>query len=312
MGDRGIAFQRSSSYDVTKLFNPTASELKRRFSFNVPRVDVLDDDIDHRSDGDESDHLLVSDNEIASSSSKTKHHAENITSARTQQQSSSLALQRIGSYLSRRSNSIEGSTSPRQQLFRDIVNPHIQSLHSFQTSSGKNSPSIEETIHHHEIRNSSTFDSSNGSESEILEISCGDNDFSPTKTTAPKSHVPQHVFQSEQPSASFCIDLELEPHERAARNQNHHGRPIERLISEFSWNEWLHQATYVSTFGVIGTILRIYIERFFGLDCEMKSSNPVNDSFQQISSSVCITTTGSTMQTGGALFIDLPANMFGW
>ena len=68
------------------------------------------------------------------------------------------------------------------------------------------------------------------------------------------------------------------------------------------------QALYISAFGVFGSILRIYLGRFFGLDCQ----NAVSDDwFTRISDAICVTTNGKTDQTGGALFTDLPANMVG-
>jgi hypothetical protein len=36
-----------------------------------------------------------------------------------------------------------------------------------------------------------------------------------------------------------------------------------------------------------------------------------NDFFSIISSNICVTSSGKTEQTGGALFLDLPANMIG-
>jgi fluoride exporter len=68
------------------------------------------------------------------------------------------------------------------------------------------------------------------------------------------------------------------------------------------------QALYIAVFGVFGSILRIYLGRFFGLDCQ----NAVSDDwFTRISDAICVTTNGKTDQTGGALFTDLPSNMVG-
>jgi fluoride ion exporter CrcB/FEX len=72
--------------------------------------------------------------------------------------------------------------------------------------------------------------------------------------------------------------------------------------------EWGLQALYIAVFGVFGSILRIYLGRFFGLDCQ----NAVSDDwFTRISDAICVTTNGKTDQTGGALFTDLPSNMVG-
>ncbi|KAL7521186.1 hypothetical protein ACHAWX_005882 [Stephanocyclus meneghinianus] len=51
--------------------------------------------------------------------------------------------------------------------------------------------------------------------------------------------------------------------------------------------------------------------RFFGGDCDADAIAPVNDWMTPFSRHVCVTTSGRTDQYGGALFIDLPANMFG-
>jgi fluoride exporter len=88
---------------------------------------------------------------------------------------------------------------------------------------------------------------------------------------------------------------------------NHHQHHRCFCLSDDAYDLCL-QALYISAFGVLGSILRIYLARFFGLDCQ----NAVSDDwFTRISDAVCVTTNGKTDQTGGALFIDLPANMVG-
>jgi fluoride ion exporter CrcB/FEX len=74
------------------------------------------------------------------------------------------------------------------------------------------------------------------------------------------------------------------------------------------------QVIYNSVFAVFGTVVRIYMGRFFGLDCQTASVNGgagQGDWFAGISEHVCVTANGKTDQTGGALFTDLPANVFG-
>ncbi|KAL7543344.1 hypothetical protein ACHAXR_012661 [Thalassiosira sp. AJA248-18] len=52
--------------------------------------------------------------------------------------------------------------------------------------------------------------------------------------------------------------------------------------------------------------------RFFGGDCESNfEGDPINDWLWPVSHRICITASGRTEQYGGALFLDLPANMFG-
>lgn len=64
---------------------------------------------------------------------------------------------------------------------------------------------------------------------------------------------------------------------------------------------------YLSTFAIIGSSIRVYLGRIFGLDCEFPPEQ--KDYISKIAT--CITATGLTEQRGGALFIDLPANMVG-
>jgi hypothetical protein len=70
---------------------------------------------------------------------------------------------------------------------------------------------------------------------------------------------------------------------------------------------------YIAVFSFFGCILRNYMARFFGLDCEWRDGpEEVHDFLSPIFSQICITASGKTEQHGGALFIDLPANMLGW
>ena len=65
---------------------------------------------------------------------------------------------------------------------------------------------------------------------------------------------------------------------------------------------------YLSTFAVLGSITRVYVARFFGEDCE---DHNIEDFLTPLSSQICVTAGGASLQTGGALFRDLPANMIG-
>lgn len=64
----------------------------------------------------------------------------------------------------------------------------------------------------------------------------------------------------------------------------------------------------LSIFAVFGSTLRIYLARIFGLDCEFPP--PDNGNYLK-PISTCLTASGLSDQSGGALFIDLPANMIG-
>ena len=79
-----------------------------------------------------------------------------------------------------------------------------------------------------------------------------------------------------------------------------------------SWEEIATHVLYISTFAVIGTVLRSYIGRFFGLDCirDEQDDDSHTDFLTSLSKHICITSDGKT-QRGGAIFIDLPANMLG-
>lgn len=69
---------------------------------------------------------------------------------------------------------------------------------------------------------------------------------------------------------------------------------------------------YLSLFSVIGFTIRVFFGRFFGGDCSSyESGTIIDDSLWPVSHQVCITTDGRTAQYGGALFIDLPANIIG-
>jgi fluoride ion exporter CrcB/FEX len=65
---------------------------------------------------------------------------------------------------------------------------------------------------------------------------------------------------------------------------------------------------YISAAAILGACLRVYMDRFFGGDCE---DNSVDDFLTPVSSHICLTSSGRTLQTGGALFRDLPANILG-
>jgi hypothetical protein len=64
---------------------------------------------------------------------------------------------------------------------------------------------------------------------------------------------------------------------------------------------WIMHYQHFSMFAILGAVLRIYMGRFFGLDCESGDGD----------FDICVTASGKTAQTGGALFTDLPANMLG-
>jgi hypothetical protein len=79
-----------------------------------------------------------------------------------------------------------------------------------------------------------------------------------------------------------------------------------------SWEDVMTHIFYISTFSILGTVSRLYVGRLFGLDCIRQEQNDDthNDFLSPLLSHICITSDGKT-QRGGAIFIDLPANMLG-
>jgi fluoride ion exporter CrcB/FEX len=66
---------------------------------------------------------------------------------------------------------------------------------------------------------------------------------------------------------------------------------------------------YLYSFAILGTTLRLFLGRLFGSDCE--SPGEIEDFMSPLSEKICVTSGGTTLQHGGALFLDLPANMLG-
>lgn len=66
---------------------------------------------------------------------------------------------------------------------------------------------------------------------------------------------------------------------------------------------------YLYSFAILGTTLRLFVGRLFGSDCEFPGI--VEDFLTPLSQSICVTSSGKTLQHGGGLFTDLPSNMLG-
>lgn len=71
-------------------------------------------------------------------------------------------------------------------------------------------------------------------------------------------------------------------------------------------HDWAHRAFYLATFAIFGAVIRVYLGRFFGLDCEFPE-----DAVHDFPLRLCVTASGRSSQRGGAVFSDLPANMIG-
>jgi fluoride ion exporter CrcB/FEX len=84
--------------------------------------------------------------------------------------------------------------------------------------------------------------------------------------------------------------------------------PVVALCDDASIFQGARNIAYLSVFSVFGAVVRMYLERMFGLDCE-QGDNSVHDFLTPLSRRVCVTNSGKT--TGGSVFIDLPANALG-
>jgi fluoride ion exporter CrcB/FEX len=69
-------------------------------------------------------------------------------------------------------------------------------------------------------------------------------------------------------------------------------------------------ALYISSLALWGNVVRVYLGRLMGTDCEDGDLAP-DDFGTHFFQRVCITAGGMTTQTGGAVFRDLPANLLG-
>lgn len=69
---------------------------------------------------------------------------------------------------------------------------------------------------------------------------------------------------------------------------------------------YLESIFYISISAILGSIFRVYMSRIFS--CEYKN---VDDFLTAFTSNICVTNGGQSIQTGGALFIDFPSNVFG-
>mmetsp|Transcript_24123 Transcript_24123/g.37826 ORF Transcript_24123/g.37826 Transcript_24123/m.37826 type:complete len:412 (-) Transcript_24123:42-1277(-) len=122
-------------------------------------------------------------------------------------------------------------------------------------------------------------------------------------------------YQKEQDSNSN----ETKEMHKNFEEENPHPPAIEDVVNQQAQNvrndkasifcsDWIH-IIYLSIFSVIGVTFRSFIGRLFGGDCDPQSA--VKDWLYPLSHRICVTTNGRTEQYGGALFIDLPDNMFG-
>ena len=88
-------------------------------------------------------------------------------------------------------------------------------------------------------------------------------------------------------------------------------KPTQKIVVTRAYEvkeHYLESIFYVSISAILGSVFRVYMARIFGSDCQY---NNFNDFLTPLSSNICVTNDGQSEQTGGALFIDFPSNVFG-
>jgi len=76
--------------------------------------------------------------------------------------------------------------------------------------------------------------------------------------------------------------------------------------------ENLLSTLYISSFSFLGCVLRRFVARLLGSDCDFQDTEmAIADFLTPVSRHICVTASGQTSQHGGALFLDAPANMLG-
>lgn len=115
-------------------------------------------------------------------------------------------------------------------------------------------------------------------------------------------------------SSTLAAEGDIGSHDNAIDDDDDEDRKqLASMAKNMCTNEWdaLH-ILYLSLFSIIGVSIRAFIGRFFGGDCEANAQGLyIDDWMWPLSHKICVTANGQTEQYGGALFIDLPANMFG-
>ena len=100
-------------------------------------------------------------------------------------------------------------------------------------------------------------------------------------------------------------------YEEKGNRQQQKNKPTQKIIVTRAYEvkeHYLESLFYVSISAILGSVFRVYMARIFGLDCQYKASD---DFLIPLTSNICVTNDGRTVQTGGALFIDFPSNVFG-
>ena len=123
----------------------------------------------------------------------------------------------------------------------------------------------------------------------------------------------------EAPTATYDDEDEEDTSCDGSHSQNDTTQQIYVRTRPYKVTEHYRESVfYISISAILGSIVRVYMARWFGLDCELNTNDgissmggAVQDFFTSWSRTICVTTTGQSLQTGGALFIDFPSNVLG-
>ena len=99
--------------------------------------------------------------------------------------------------------------------------------------------------------------------------------------------------------------------EEKGKSPQRKSKPTQKILVTRAYEvkeHYLESIFYISISAILGSIFRVYMARIFGFDCEYKY---FNDFLIPLTSNICVTNDGRSEQTGGALFIDFPSNVFG-
>jgi hypothetical protein len=100
-------------------------------------------------------------------------------------------------------------------------------------------------------------------------------------------------------------------YEERGNSPQRKNKPTQKILVTRAYEvkeHYLESIFYISISAILGSIFRVYMARIFGLDCQY---NHFNDFLIPLTSNICVTNDGQSEQTGGALFIDFPSNVFG-
>eukprot|EP00934_Nitzschia_sp_Nitz4_P006860 Nitzschia sp. Nitz4//scaffold114_size70088//55057//56429//NITZ4_005986-RA/size70088-augustus-gene-0.11-mRNA-1//-1//CDS//3329533450//6850//frame0 len=135
-----------------------------------------------------------------------------------------------------------------------------------------------------------------------MEVGATTSTTSPDMTSSKEALSDPNDIVQQSPPATMAAEDDLEvPLETSSSTANNNARKKELMQRMYYW-------IAIGLGAMVGSTLRVFVGRLFGQDCEEGS---VQDVFTSLFSKICITSGGKSLQTGGALFRDLPANLLG-